>query len=96
MQRTLKDYNDGRLANEQVLLCLGLGYGRLLRIGDEDVFGEEVNASSKLGEDTAGPWEILVTENVKVAIGDSMDVSFEPIDEKPPGAEAAYRVGYRL
>jgi hypothetical protein len=31
--------------------------------GDDDVFGAEVNAASKLGEDTAKAWEILVTRH---------------------------------
>jgi hypothetical protein len=44
-----------------VLLCIGLGYGDVLRIGDSDVFGAEVNAASKLGEDHARPYEIMVT-----------------------------------
>src|SRR5262245_46856987 len=43
MQRTLQQYNQSRPESEQVLLCVGLGYGRMLRIGDRDVFGQEVN-----------------------------------------------------
>jgi len=44
------------------LLCVGIGFGDVLRIGDSDVWGREVNAASKLGEDTAKSVEILVTE----------------------------------
>ena len=100
MQRTARDYNRERDDAEQVLLCVGLGCGRLLRIGDHDVFGAEVNAAAKLGEDTAKAWEILVTGAVRQAAQDAGSfpepVGFEALPEAPPGAEAAFRVTYRL
>lgn len=96
MQRELKDYNKNKSDEEKVLLCVGLGYGRMLRIGDSDVFGAEVNAASKLGEDTANAWEILVTKAVKDQASDMTDISFEEISDVPPGAEKAYKVIYKL
>ena len=78
------------------MLCIGLGYGDMLRIGDADVFGAEVNAASKLGEDTAEAWEILVTGNVRDAMRAIADCSFTPIDYTPPGANAAFTLGYTL
>jgi class 3 adenylate cyclase len=63
MRDVLEKYNKDKSDEEKVLLCVGLGYGKMLRIGDEDVFGAEVNAASKLGEDTAGAGEILATEH---------------------------------
>ncbi|MCM2316793.1 MAG: adenylate/guanylate cyclase domain-containing protein [Thermoanaerobaculia bacterium] len=95
MQRRLVVHNEGKEDEEKVLLCVGLGFGRVLRIGDSDVFGAEVNAASKLGEDTAKAGEILVTEAVKDAASEIEDVSFEPIAETPPGAGAAFRLVYR-
>jgi len=41
---------------------IGIGYGPLLRIGEHDLFGSELNLASKLGEDIAGPEEILLSE----------------------------------
>jgi len=96
MQRALKNYNTGKPDEEKVLLCVGLGFGLVLKIGDADVFGAEVNAASKLGEDTAKAWEILVTDAVRKKAEGMKDVSFEEIDEVPPGAEKAFRVKYRL
>ncbi len=96
MQRELKEYNKIKSDEEKVLLCVGLGYGRMLRIGDSDVFGAEVNAASKLGEDTANAWEILITKAVKDQASDISDISFEEISDVPPGAEKAYRVLYKL
>jgi len=63
MQKGAMVHNQKVPPEEQVLLCVGLGYGDMLLVGDEDVFGAEVNAASKLGEDTAKAREILVTEN---------------------------------
>jgi class 3 adenylate cyclase len=58
MQQKCASVNSRRAAEEQVILCCGLGYGRILKIGDDDVFGHEVNIASKLGEDTAKGEEI--------------------------------------
>ncbi|MEW5850344.1 MAG: adenylate/guanylate cyclase domain-containing protein [Myxococcota bacterium] len=96
MQEALQAYNVDRSAEEKVLLCVGLGYGKMLRIGEHDVYGAEVNAASKLGEDTAKAGEILVTANVKEAVGQVDEVRFEPIAEIPPGASAAFRAVYKL
>jgi class 3 adenylate cyclase len=75
MQRACSLYNERRKPEEQILLCVGIGFGRVLRIGDADVWGKEVNAASKLGEDTAKSNEILVTEAVRKAIEDAGDVA---------------------
>lgn len=96
MQRVLKEYDADRSQEEQVLLCVGLGFGRVLRIGDADVFGAEVNAASKLGEDVAKAWEILVTEAVREQANDLAELAFEELAEAPPGARKAYRVRYSL
>src|SRR5262245_14768367 len=48
MQRALARFNESRKPETEILLCVGIGYGEMLRIGDEDVFGREVNAASKL------------------------------------------------
>lgn len=96
MQRAAKAYNVDKLQEEQILQCIGLGYGPMLRIGDQDVFGREVNAASKLGEDIARAWEILVTDSVVAAAGNIAGLQFEPIADIPPGAKAAARVIYTL
>ena len=96
MQRATADYNKIAAADEQILVCIGLGYGPMLRIGDEDVFGAEVNAASKLGEDTAGPGEILVTDNFRQELGDDAGLGFAPFDVEVAGIDACFRVSYRL
>lgn len=94
MQRVTVEYNSSRTPEDRVLLCIGLGYGDMLRIAEEDVFGAEVNAASKLGEDAAKEGEILVTGAVRDAAALSAGCSFEPIDFVPPGAKAAFRLIY--
>jgi adenylate cyclase len=94
MQKALAKYNKDKEDEEKVLLCVGLGYGKMLRIGDEDVFGAEVNAASKLGEDTATANEILATESVVKECSSLTGMSFEEISDIPPGASKAYRLRY--
>jgi class 3 adenylate cyclase len=41
---------------------IGIGFGDVLLIGEDDFFGSEINIASKLGEDVAGPGEVYLTE----------------------------------
>ncbi|MBI5595698.1 MAG: adenylate/guanylate cyclase domain-containing protein [Elusimicrobia bacterium] len=92
MQETAAAYNAGREPAEQVLLCVGLGYGRVLRIAGQDVYGPEVNAASKLGEDLARAGEVLVTADMRKALGKRKGLRFVKTAKAPSGAKAAYRV----
>lgn len=96
MQHACADFNVGKLPEERVLLCVGVGYGRILRIGGTDVFGQEVNAASKLGEDTAKSSEILVTNAAREALGgvEVAGCSWEPADASVPGSERTWRLLY--
>jgi adenylate cyclase len=94
MQHVLDAVNEARSAETQVLLCVGIGFGRILRIGDHDVYGAEVNAASKLGEDTAKAREILVTRAVRDQLVDFPGLSFAAIDDQIPGSQENFRVTY--
>jgi adenylate cyclase len=94
MQHTLEDVNRNRSPETQVLLCVGIGYGPILRIGDDDVYGNQVNAASKLGEDTAKAREILITRAAKDAINDVDGVGYSVIDDRIPGSDENFRVSY--
>jgi class 3 adenylate cyclase len=94
MQHACQAYNAARLPEEKVLLCVGIGYGHILRIGDSDVYGQEVNAASKLGEDTARANEILVTAALRAAMDDQPGVKTEPLGISVPGSESNYRLVY--
>jgi adenylate cyclase len=94
MQSACARYNERRRPEEQILLCVGIGFGRVLRIGDSDVWGKEVNAASKLGEDTAQAGEILVTESVRAAVEQAgvQGVAFEASGTGFSPGETVYRL----
>ena len=96
MQKEVDLYNKNKVDEEKILLCVGLGYGDILKIGDVDIFGAEVNASSKLGEDIAKQGEILCTVNFIDTVNKLTNIDFEEISEIPPGAKKAYKIKYNL
>ncbi|XDD51659.1 adenylate/guanylate cyclase domain-containing protein [Leptospira sp. WS92.C1] len=93
MQQELVIYNKDKIPEEKILLCVGLGFGKVLKIGDTDVFGSEVNIASKLGEDTAEAGEILVTQSVFERAADK-HLKFEELAEGPAGTSKAYKLVY--
>ena len=94
MQAACNLYNEGRTKAEQVLLCAGVGFGQVLRIGDADVFGKEVNSASKLGEDTAKAGEVLVTQGVVDAVPSTAGFRFSELVDMPAAVGKAYRFDY--
>jgi class 3 adenylate cyclase len=54
---------DNQLCAEgrQIYVSIGIGWGRILNVDEEDLFGDEVNLASKLGEDLAQRSEVLLT-----------------------------------
>ena len=94
LQRELATLNANRGPETQVLLCVGIGFGDVLRIGDQDVYGREVNAASKLGEDTAKATEILVTKAAMESAGLIEGVRFERIEAEVGGSAENFRVRY--
>jgi class 3 adenylate cyclase len=96
MQHACQKLSARRVPEEQVLLCVGIGSGLLLRIGDTDCYGAEVNAASKLGEDTAKANEILLTGAARDQIGEVAGIAFEPIDATIPGTDRSFRANYEI
>ena len=89
MQRAVHRYNEA--GRDPVLLGVGLGYGRVLRVAEAEVYGNEVNSACILGETHAKGYDILVTQAVRDAV---RDLEFEEFPHVPPGARGAYRVVY--
>ena len=54
--------NQNHQVEEHIYLSVGIDYGELLLIGNNEYFGDPVNTASKLGEDLAIKGETLVTE----------------------------------
>ncbi len=63
--------------DEGFSLCMGIGYGEVLDGGHEGLYGAEMNLVSKLGEDTADPWEILLTDAAFHALPTETQRGFE-------------------
>lgn len=94
MQHATKRYNCDKSDADKILLCVGIGFGRILTIGDQDVFGEEVNAASKLGEDVATAGQILVTGAVANALQPRVEIRLEQLDSQQAWIKSAYTVHY--
>lgn len=62
--------NPSRNPEDRIEVCIGLGFGQVLRVDDNEVWGAEVNAASKLGEEMARGGEVLATEDFRLAMPD--------------------------
>ena len=60
--RRLDDTNPQVPEEQRLYAAIGIGFGTVLNIERHDLFGDEVNLASKLGEDIAQGSEILLTE----------------------------------
>ena len=60
---------------------IGVGYGEILMVEEDDFYGNELNLASKLGEDVAESGETLLTEAAHARLfaeGPATTLSFEP------------------
>ena len=64
-RRRCDEYSRGRPDEERLELCVGIGYGPILRVGWEDAWGQQVNIASRLGEDLAKAGEILLSDGAR-------------------------------
>ncbi|QNM94702.1 adenylate/guanylate cyclase domain-containing protein [Chitinimonas koreensis] len=79
--------NPTRQPETRIEVCIGLGYGTMLCIDDGELWGAELNAASKLGEEIAHGGEILATGPFRDALPQHR---FEPHGELF-GRRPAYR-----
>jgi adenylate cyclase len=95
MNHHLADYNKHVGKADHFGISTGIGFGSVLYVGN-DVFGQEVNLASKLGEDIAEEGEILLTESAYQAMGEGSSFSFEAQQRlKTSGISFTYyRVAY--
>jgi class 3 adenylate cyclase len=62
MLKAFSAVNTGLPDEQDIYGSMGIGYGEILVIENEDMYGSEMNLASKLGEDLARSGEILLTE----------------------------------
>lgn len=94
MQQCCQRHSATLPPEDKVLLCIGIGYGDMLRIGDQDVYGAEVNSACKLGEDVAGAHQILVSSAAASAATLPEGATLTPHTDVPDGVGAAYSLDY--
>ncbi len=92
MQEACRQYNADLEPAYQILLCVGIGYGRVIRVGDSRLAGGEVNVASKLGEDIAEAYEILISDDARKAAGSVPGLAFTITGMHQPGSPEVYRV----
>lgn len=98
-QRALHANNQHLAEPDRLYLGCGIGYGDILKLGDEDVFGVEVNFAAKLGEDLAGPFDIFLTPDAVKAVRPMPGATFSKVvgsrlgGTKLPYYEAKYTAG---
>lgn len=98
-QRALYAHNAQTTEPDHLYLGCGIGYGEILKLGDEDVFGVEVNFAAKLGEDLAGPYDIFLTPDAVKGVRRVKGITFSKVagsrlgGTKLPYYAAKYAVG---
>lgn len=79
MQQAIFRYNETAPDSDHIYLGCGIGWGHVLKLGDEDVYGVEVNFAAKLGEDLAGPYDVFLTPDAMKACGTSALAKFKKV-----------------
>jgi len=78
IMRQLNTVNVLLPATRRLYASIGIGYGDILVLGGHDLFGDEVNLTSKLGEDVAQGGMILLTEAARA----EMPAEFKTTEER--------------
>jgi len=71
--------NEALPEDDELSASIGIGYGDLLLVGTDDLWGDEMNLASKLGEDLAERGAILLSQAAHAALEDG-GRSFEEIE----------------
>ena len=79
IQRALDTANTFLPEDWDLHAAIGIGYGPLILVGDDDLFGSEMNIASKLGEDVAGRGEILLSSAARERAVDESDATEIPV-----------------
>ncbi len=66
--------------DRRLYASIGIGWGAILNIDNDDIFGDEVNLASKLGEDVAERGMIVLTEAARArAAGSTIETREESV-----------------
>jgi len=80
IHRRIAIFNSSDLSSGHPAECaIGIGYGNVYAIGPNLAQGNEMNLSSKLGEDTARGHETLLTKNAFHSLKNRTDITFQEL-----------------
>lgn len=60
VNRTFEEYNAGVSERDKLSISLGIGHGKVLKVGNR-AYGDQVNQAHRLGEDVTGKCEVRLT-----------------------------------
>lgn len=79
-----------------VHVSIGIDYGKILIVNNEDMFGDAVNRACKMGEDIGAADEVLITKEAMDLIPTEAAIEGKPIEVNIGGMNvAAYSIIYR-
>lgn len=90
VQRTVRASGIEVSSGHGLGICAGIGYGEVLCSLSEGVFGDQMNLTSKLGEDLAEENEILLTQEAYQAIAKESQRRFTSRRTSISGVEFSY------
>lgn len=77
-------------------VSIGIDYGRILLIDNQDMFGDAVNRACKMGEDLGTAGEILVTQKAMELIPADAEIQGKPIQVSIGGVStSAFSITYK-
>jgi len=77
-------------------ISVGIDFGKILIINNEDCFGDPVNRACKMGEDLGAAGDILITKEAMSLIPEDAEIRGSPIELSIAGLNiAAFVIDYR-
>lgn len=77
-------------------VTIGIDYGRILILNEDDMYGDPVNRACKMGEDLGKADEILITKEAMDMIPEEAQIQGTPIEISIGGMNTpAYQIIYR-
>lgn len=79
-----------------VHVSIGIDYGKILIVNNEDIFGDAVNRACKMGEDIGAAGEVLITKEAMDLIPVEAEITGKPIEVNIGGMNtAAFTITYK-
>lgn len=77
-------------------VSIGIDYGNILIVNDDDIFGDAVNRACKMGEDIGAAGDILITKEAMELIPEEGSIQGKPIEVSIGGLSIpAFSIVYR-